>query len=71
MHPLLGTSAHRGIGRTAFTTYTPGSIHQYVKPGQDLYVRIFTLKPGQPAPAGTFQADEIIRYVGSRVERPK
>lgn len=59
------------IGNAAFTTYTPGSVHQYVKPGQDLYIRVLTIPPGKPIPPGTFSADEIIQYIGSRVERPK
>jgi hypothetical protein len=58
------------IGNTAFTTYTPGSVHQYLKPGQDLYIRIFTVATNQAPPGGTFSADEIIRFVGGRVQRP-
>lgn len=58
------------VGNTAYTTYTPGTVHQYVKPGQDVYIRVLTIPPGQPTPPGTFDADEIIRFVGSRVKRP-
>jgi hypothetical protein len=54
----------------AFTTYTPAMVHQIVRPDQDLYIRIFTVQAGRTPPPGVFAADEIIRYVGSRVERP-
>jgi hypothetical protein len=58
------------VGNTAYTTYNPGTVHQYIKPGQDTYIRVFTIGPGQHAPQGALSADEIIRYVGSRVQRP-
>lgn len=57
------------VGNTAYTTYSPGMVHQYVRPGQDTYIRVLTLQPGQPPPHGAFSADEIIQYVGSRVKR--
>ena len=57
-------------GNTAFTTYTPATVHQFIKPGQDTYIRIFTVSPGQQAPPGALLADEIIQYVGGRVKRP-
>jgi hypothetical protein len=47
-----------------------GSISTDVKPGQDTYIRVMSIAPGQPAPAGALSADEIMRYVGSRVKRP-
>jgi hypothetical protein len=56
-------------GSTARTTFTPATTHTFLKPGQDAYIRVLTLKPGQPTPAGVYQADEIIQYVGSRVPR--
>ena len=58
------------IGNTAYTTYSPATAHQYVKPGQDTYIRIFTIPAGQQAPQGLLSADEIIQFVGSRVKRP-
>ena len=58
------------IGNTAYTTYSPGMVHQYIKPGQDTYIRVITVGPGQPPPPGAFSADEIIQFVGSRVKRP-
>jgi hypothetical protein len=58
------------IGNTAYTTYSPGMVHQYIKPGQDTYIRVLTVAPGQAPPPGAFSADEIIQFVGSRVQRP-
>ena len=57
------------VGNTAYTTYSPGMVHQYMKPGQDVYIRVLTITPGQPPPPGAFSADEIIQFVGSRVKR--
>lgn len=61
----MNTSVH---GRTAFTTYSPPTTSTMIKPGQDAYIRVLRLAPGQPM-AGAFSADEIIQYVGSRVAR--
>lgn len=58
------------VGNTAYTTYSPGMVHQYVRPGQDTYIRIFTVAAGQTPPPGAFSADEIIQFVGSRIKRP-
>jgi hypothetical protein len=41
-----------------------------IKPGEDAYIRVFRLRPGEQAPANSFLAEEIIRFVGSRVRRP-
>jgi hypothetical protein len=41
-----------------------------VKPGTDTLIKVLTLPAGSVAPAGTFNADEIIAIIGSRVERP-
>jgi hypothetical protein len=57
------------IGNTAYTTVSPGSTIPIVKPGQDVYIKVFTLPRGQPAPPGSYAAEEIIRFVGSRVKR--
>jgi hypothetical protein len=56
-------------GNVATTTYTPGSTDTFIKPGQDAYVRVLRIPPGSPPPAGAISADEIIAFVGSRVER--
>lgn len=58
------------VGNTAYTTYTPGMVHQYVRPGQDVYIRVFSMPAGQQPPQGAFSADEIIQFVGGRVKQP-
>jgi hypothetical protein len=57
-------------GNTAYTTYSPATAHHYVKPGQDTYIRIFAILPGQQPPPGALSADEIIQFVGGRIKRP-
>lgn len=57
------------VGNTAYTTFNPGSVHRYVKPGQDTYIRIFAIAGDQPPPRGAISADEIIQFVGGRVKR--
>lgn len=56
-------------GNTASTTYSPATVTPIIKPGEDTYIRVLTLAPGQTAPPDAISADEIIRFVGSRVER--
>jgi hypothetical protein len=56
-------------GNTASTTYSPATVHNFIKPGQDTYIRVITVAPGQAPPNGAFLADEIIQFVGSRVSR--
>ena len=48
------------VGNTAMTTYSPAMAHNYVKPGQDTYIRVFTIPPGQRAPQGLLSADEVM-----------
>jgi hypothetical protein len=57
------------VGQTAISTYTPPTTSTMIKPGQDAYIRVLRLTPGQQPPAGAFAADEIIQFVGSRVKR--
>ena len=57
------------VGNTAFTTYTPATAHNFIKPGQDTYIRVFTIPAGKMPPQGVLAADEIIQFVGSRVKR--
>jgi hypothetical protein len=57
------------VGNTAYTTFTPGDVYGYVRPGQDTYIRVFTVAPGQAPPPGVLSADEIVQFVGSRVKR--
>lgn len=56
-------------GNTASTTYSPAVAHNYIKPGQATYIRVFTVPDGQSPPPGSFAAAEIIQFVGSRVTR--
>lgn len=60
------TSFH---GNTAYTSYSPPSAIKINKPGQNTYIRILKLEPGQPPPQGAQSADEVIQFVGSRVKR--
>jgi hypothetical protein len=65
-----GTSTTTVVGRSAFTTTSPGSVDTVIKPGEDVYVRILKQQPPGPLPPGTYSAPEIIQFVGSRVQRP-
>ncbi|MHB0772309.1 CC0125/CC1285 family lipoprotein [Bradyrhizobium sp. 1.29L] len=65
-----GTSNTTFVGNQAFTTTSPGSVDTVIRPGQDVYVRVLKLPPG-PTPQGVYSAQEIIQFVGSRVERPR
>jgi hypothetical protein len=62
-----GTAQTNFVGNTAYTTYSPAQAIPVFKPGQDVYIRV--IDPGQPIPADAISADEIITYVGARVER--
>jgi len=55
-------------GGSAFTTFSPGSVYTYVKPGQDAYVRVLSIPPGAQPPPGVLSADEIIRFIGPRLQ---
>lgn len=56
-------------GNTAYTTYSPAQVHSVFKPGQDAYIRVFKVEPGDQGPLGAIAADEIIQFVGARVNR--
>jgi hypothetical protein len=56
------------VGRTAYTTYSPGATVEIFKPGQDNYIRVLRMTPGQKSPEA-ISADEIIQYVGPRVKQ--
>lgn len=55
---------HVSYGRYLTTASTT------VKPGANAIIKVMTLPPSSNLPPGTFQTDEIIRIIGSRVERP-
>jgi len=40
-----------------------------IRPGQDTYIRVLRLAPGQEPPGGYFQADDIIATMGRRAKR--
>lgn len=64
-----GTAQTTFVGRSAFTTFTPGATYSIVRPGQDTYIQVLRFKPNEPVPQGVFSADEIIRFIGTRVQR--
>lgn len=64
-----GQATTRVYGNTASTTYTPATVTPIIKPGQDTYIRVLTLAPGQTPPSDAISANEIIQFVGSRVKR--
>ena len=79
-HAIQGVRLTSGIGATRTSQDVSlsrdhmggvtGSIDTDVKPGQDTYIRVFTVAPGKPAPAGAMSVDEVIRFVGGRVKKP-
>lgn len=64
-----GTATTRFNGDTAQTTYSPATVSHYFKPGADAYIRVISVVPGSQIPAGAISADEIIQFVGVRVQR--
>jgi hypothetical protein len=64
-----GTVNTSVYGSVAFTTYSPPSSSIIKKPGQDVYIRVLRLPAGQQAAAGVFAADEIVQFIGGRVQR--
>ena len=57
------------VGRTAFTTYTPGATYNIVKPGEALLIRVVRLRPGETPPAGAFPAQDIVNTMGPRLKQ--
>jgi len=57
------------VGNRVTTTYAPPQEHAVMKPGQDAYIRVLSVPGGTNAPPGAIAADEIIQFVGKRVER--
>lgn len=64
-----GTSRTTFVGNSAMTTYSPPVAQNIYKPGEDAFIRVIKIEPGQAPPQGAIAADEIIRHVGSRVKR--
>lgn len=53
---------------TAPNRYGPGSVDAVIRPGQDAYIRVLRLSPGQQVQVA-YSADEIIQFTGPRVQR--
>jgi hypothetical protein len=66
---LPGQAQTSFVGHAAYTTYTPPTSINIHKPGENTYIRILTIAPGQAPPPGAISADEIIQFVGKRVKR--
>jgi hypothetical protein len=64
-----GSARTNIVGNTAYTSYSPATVTPIFKPGADAYIKVLTVPQGQQAPVGAISADEIIQYVGSRVQR--
>lgn len=56
------------VGNTVIGSYNPGTTIDFVKPGQDTYVRVVTVARGQQPPPGAFDAAEIARTIGPRLK---
>ena len=52
-------------------TYTPESTSLVVRPGADLYIRALAVPAGQRPPEGAISAEEVLTFVGPRVQRRK
>lgn len=64
-----GSARTNIVGNTAYTTYSPATVTPIFRPGADAYIKVLTVPQGQQAPAGAISADEIIQFVGPRVQR--
>jgi hypothetical protein len=65
---MPGTSTTTFSGNTAYTTRSPGYVDNIIKPGQDAHIRVLKLAMGQQM-QGAYSADEIIQFIGPRVQR--
>jgi hypothetical protein len=54
-------------GNMATTTYSGGTTTEFIKPGQDAYIRVLKVAPGSSPPPGAISADETIKFIGPRV----
>jgi hypothetical protein len=64
-----GTMQATRIGNTVYGTYTAGETMNFVKPGQDAYIRAISVPKGQQPPPGAFDAAEINKIVGPRLRQ--
>ena len=56
------------IGRAADSA-NRSATSAMIKPGQDAYIRVLRLTPGEQPPSGFFAADEIMQTIGRRLKR--
>lgn len=49
--------------------HTPASTSIIVRPGADLYIRALSVGSGERAPEGAVSADEVLAFVGTRIQR--
>jgi hypothetical protein len=56
------------VGNHAFTSGSTAVAQTVINPGEDVYIRVLKLAPGQQV-QGVFSADEIIQFTGPRVKR--
>jgi hypothetical protein len=64
-----GTVQTNVYGRTAFSTYTPGTTYNIVKPGEDVMIRVLRLKASEAPPPGAFPAQDIVNTLGPRLKQ--
>ncbi len=65
-----GSARTTFVGNTAYTTYNPGMVSTYIRPGQDTFIKVITVPSGVAPPPGAILADEIIQFVGPRLKPP-
>ena len=58
------------VGHTAFTTVTPGTSYNIVKPGEATMIRVLRIPTGSSPPPGAFQAQDIVNTIGPRLKPP-
>lgn len=63
-----GSATTSVVGNTAYTSYSPPVTSTMIKPGQNVYIKVVRLGPGQQA-QGAISAAEIIQFTGARVKR--
>ena len=64
-----GTMNMNIYGSTAFATYDPGVTYDIIKPGEDVMIRIWTPRAGDPIPPNSFNAQEVFNNINPRVKR--
>jgi hypothetical protein len=68
-HYAPGSRRTTLIGATRYSTYTPATATRVFHPGRDAYIRVVNVAAGQAAPEDAQSADEIIKFVGGRIQR--